>query len=60
MGDAWILNQIWTKLGLDEIIQKLLKDMNHQTEIERFIFAMVSNRSLIPTSHRANRRLDSR
>ncbi|WP_010532500.1 IS1634 family transposase [Lentibacillus jeotgali] len=50
LGGSWALNQIWRKLGLDEMIQTLLKDRNHQVDIERQIFAMVANRALAPTS----------
>lgn len=50
LGGAWTLNQLWHKLGLDDILKELLTNRNHETDIERLIFSMVANRALAPAS----------
>lgn len=53
LGGTWTLHQIWNKLGLDEIFKELLQNRHYETNIERLIFAMVSNRALDLSSKRA-------
>lgn len=50
LGGAWLLHQLWHKIGLDAILEKRFADRKHQTSIERLIFAMVANRALNPSS----------
>ena len=50
LGGSWMLHQIWKKVGLDAILEKLFSDRNHQASIERLIFSMVANRALNPSS----------
>jgi transposase len=50
LGGAWVLDQIWNKLGLDDILKEILRNRNHETDVERLIFAMVANRALAPSS----------
>lgn len=50
VGGSWTLFQLWRKIGLDAILQNLLKNRQHETNIERLIFAMVANRALSPSS----------
>lgn len=50
LGGAWMLNQLWHKLGMDRILEQLFADRKHQTSIERLIFSMVANRALNPSS----------
>lgn len=50
LGGAWLLHQLWQKIGLDAILEKLFKDRKYQSSIERLIFAMVANRALNPSS----------
>src|SRR5690606_15169358 len=42
LGGAWLLHQLWHKIGLDAILEKRFADRKHQTSIERLIFAMVA------------------
>ncbi len=50
LGGAWVLHQLWRKIGLDAILETLFADRKHQTSIERLIFSMVANRALNPSS----------
>jgi Transposase len=50
LGGAWLLHQLWHKIGLDAILEKLFTDRKHHSSIERLIFSMVVNRALNPSS----------
>ncbi|WP_029422052.1 IS1634 family transposase [Alicyclobacillus macrosporangiidus] len=50
MGGAYLLDQLWRKLGLDEAIRTHLSGRKFRTGIERIVFAMVANRALNPSS----------
>jgi len=50
LGGAWVLEQLWKKLGIDRVLGKLLAKRNFQSPVERAIFAMVANRALAPMS----------
>jgi transposase len=50
LGGVWVLEQLWKKLGMDSILEKLFSSRNHQVSIERLLFAMVANRALAPSS----------
>lgn len=55
LGGAWLLDQLWSKLGILGVIQRLLKERCFASPIERCIFAMVANRALAPLSKLATR-----
>lgn len=49
LGGAWMLNQLWSQIGLDSILKTLFSKRKHQA-MERLIFSMVANRALSPSS----------
>jgi len=49
-GGAWLLEGLWKQLGMDQILRSLLKSRAYETDMERFLFAMVANRALGATS----------
>lgn len=49
-GGAWLLDQLWTKLGIRSTLEGLLKDREFTSPVERAIFAMAANRALAPRS----------
>lgn len=50
LGGAWFLDQLWSKLGIHKILNKLLKSRKYSAPVERAIFAMTANRALNPAS----------
>src|SRR5436190_2324510 len=50
MGGAWLLDQLWRRLGLDQILARLLRGRRLDPRAERALFAMVCNRALEPMS----------
>jgi hypothetical protein len=44
-GDVYVLEQLWKKLGLAEIIEDVSKDKKLSFPVERALFAMVANRA---------------
>lgn len=50
LGGAWLLAQLWERLGIPIAIQKALAERNLRSPVERAIFAMVANRCLAPSS----------
>ncbi|GAW93957.1 hypothetical protein [Calderihabitans maritimus] len=50
MGGTWFLDQLWQKLGIKDILEKLLKERKFSSPVERAIFVMVANRALNPSS----------
>lgn len=50
LGGAWVLNQLWEKLGIGQALEGLLKGRRYRTEVERALFALVANRALAPRS----------
>ena len=50
MGCAWLLDGLWKRIGIDKLLEKRLKNREFRIEMERVILAMVSNRSLAPSS----------
>ena len=45
-GGAWLLAQLWQRLGIPEAIHKALAERNFRSPVEQAIFAMVANRCL--------------
>jgi hypothetical protein len=50
LGGAWLLNELWHKLGIGDAICRRLTDRQFRAPIERALFAMVANRALDPSS----------
>lgn len=50
MGGAWLLEQLWAQLGLDQILRRLLRGRRLDPSAERALLAMVCNRALEPMS----------
>jgi Transposase DDE domain len=50
LGGAWLLDQLWRRLGLDQILTRLLRGRRLDPLAERALFAMVCNRALEPLS----------
>jgi hypothetical protein len=50
IGGAWVLNHLWSKMGIRSTIERMLAKRKFQAPLERAIFAMVSNRALNPAS----------
>ena len=53
LGGVWLLDALWRRLGIDEALAGVLGARRFSTDIERVLFAMVSNRALDPCSKRA-------
>jgi hypothetical protein len=49
-GGAWALDGLWRRLGLHEILARLLRGRRLDPAAERALFAMVANRALAPSS----------
>ncbi|MCP3775653.1 IS1634 family transposase [Paenibacillus sp. MZ04-78.2] len=50
LGGAWLLNELWQKLGIGNAMTKRLTERQFQTPMERILFALVANRALAPSS----------
>ncbi len=51
MGGAWVLNQVWARLGIGAAIRRVATDRRLDGElVERVIFALVAQRALEPGS----------
>ncbi len=50
MGGAWVLDQLWAKVGIDKTLGGLLKGRRLDPRTERIVFALVANRALEPLS----------
>ena len=50
LGGAWALDGLWRKLGLHEILARLLRGRRLDPAAERVLFALVANRALEPLS----------
>ena len=49
-GDVYVLEHLWQRIGLPELIGELLDDRKFEFSIERALFAMVANRACAPSS----------
>jgi len=52
LGGAYLLRQIWERLGLQTVLAKALKGRDFIFAVEWAVFAMVANRALAPDSKR--------
>jgi Transposase DDE domain len=50
MGGAWALDGLWRRVGIGEVLARLLAGRRLDPRAERAIFAMVANRALEPLS----------
>ena len=53
MGGAWVLDQLWRRLGVDRAITRVAEGRKVSPAVERLLFALVANRALEPSSKRA-------
>ena len=49
-GDAYVLQWLWEKLGIDQIIKEQAAKRHFGFDMERALFAMVANRALAASS----------
>jgi hypothetical protein len=49
-GDLYVLEQLWRRLGLPEVLASVLAERKFDFDVERALFAMVANRALAPAS----------
>jgi len=50
LGGAWVLDALWSKLGIGKEMKRLLKGRRRDASAERVLFALVANRALAPSS----------
>ena len=50
LGGAWVLDQLWRRLGVPEVLFKLVAGRRLDGRAERVLFALVANRALEPLS----------
>ncbi len=57
LGGAWVLDQLWCRLGIDVEIRRLARSPKHRPGrkldvalLERIVFALVAGRALAPSS----------
>jgi hypothetical protein len=49
-GGAWLLDQLWRRLGIDKTMTRLLAGTRRDIATERVLFALVANRALAASS----------
>ena len=49
-GDLYVLEQLWRRLGIPEVLVEVLAGRKFDFDVERALFAMVANRALAPAS----------
>jgi transposase len=49
-GGTWVLDALWSRLGIGKEMRKLLKGRRLDDSAERVLFALVANRALAPSS----------
>lgn len=50
VGAAWLLDGLWSQLGVDTALAAVLGRRRFSTDVERVLFAMVANRAIAPRS----------
>jgi hypothetical protein len=50
LGGCHFLDGLWSRLGVQSVLKKLLGERGYEIPVERLIFAMVANRALAPSS----------
>lgn len=49
-GGTWFLDELWKKLGIGNVLKKMLSNREYRLPVERMIFAMTANRCIAPGS----------
>jgi hypothetical protein len=49
-GGTWVLDALWSRLGIGKEMRRLLKGRRRDETAERILFALVANRALAPSS----------
>jgi len=49
-GDLYVLERLWRRLGVDQVIGEVVGRRRFGFDVERALFAMVANRALAPSS----------
>jgi hypothetical protein len=51
LGGAWVLDQLWRRLGIDAAVKKVARGRKFDAaRVERVLFALVASRGLAPSS----------
>jgi transposase len=50
MGTAWLLDGLWSQLGVGSALARVLGNRRFTTDVERVLFALVANRAIDPVS----------
>jgi hypothetical protein len=50
LGGTWVLDALWTRLGIGKEMRRLLKGCRRDETAERVLFALTANRVLAPSS----------
>jgi hypothetical protein len=50
VGGAWLLDRLWSRLGIDRLLRSLASGTRRDPVVERVLFALVANRALAPSS----------
>lgn len=50
VGTAWLLDGLWSQLGVSAVVTEVLVERRFSTDVERVLFAMVANRAIAPRS----------
>jgi len=50
LGGIWVLDALWSRLGIGKEMRRLLKGLRRDEAAERVLFALVANRALAPSS----------
>jgi len=50
LGGAWVLDALWSRLGIGREMKRLLKGRRRDASAERVLFALTANRALAPSS----------
>jgi Transposase DDE domain len=50
LGGAHVLDGVWRRLGIDQVMGKLLAGRRRDRQVERVLFALVANRALAASS----------
>jgi hypothetical protein len=53
VGGTWVLDALWSRLGIGKEMRRLLKGRRLGDSAERVLFALVANRALAPSSQLA-------
>ena len=49
-GSVWLLDRLWSRLGISSALGGVLGDRRFTTDVERVLFALVCNRAVAPSS----------